>query len=603
MALFPKCTFQVLVSGGAVVPGEKLQGELVILAPEPVPRATSVELVFESVVWVGYGSGKSRRVVRRPVWLAPFQVPLHLDPLPAGEQRFPFAVDVPSWLPPGLRGNDCGVEHAIAVRLDVDWAVDPKLRLTPAVVLPPRTGRRASLTRRSPPSFHTSLVLEVTLASSVLGVDEPLRGHIALRSGHEARFDAIELSLLSVAVMVLGQGDLREGPATSLRIPADALRSGEAVPFHIPPSPHMLPTFTTRFIDHYPILRVRADVPWASDPSFDLPLTLLPAGSTLEGETEPTVVGGERLRRLATAMAEATGLRVGRAPLLVEGAAGGVTLRLVDAPREGALGVDLDVTFPDVELGIDFRQLGLLDGFRASPLLPATLRDRYLLRCSPVDARAAVDDHAVRELLALMLLDLDGASELRVSDHHLGVHFRLPDDGGERMVALARASLAKAQQIQRAIAQLPFPAALLAARPAWEATASEQGGTLVPTGPTLHGLVLRARVVTGDERAVTLSIRTVWGAAGESTHVELDLRAAPVPKAAWRDVESAAPSELLRAVRAVFASTHIVSQGDGATLERPEATADPRALLSAVGSFFDWVLEVRGERRVDAPYR
>jgi hypothetical protein len=114
---------------------------------------------------------------------------------------------------------------------------------------------------------------------------------------------------------------------------------------------------------------------------------------------------------------------------------------------------------------------------------------------------------------------------------------------------------------------------------------------------------MRARVLTGEERLVTLSIRTVWTKSGPSTSVDLDLRAARLPKGAWAELESDSPSDRLRAVRAVFPSVHVRSQGDGATLERPEATGDPRALLSAVESFFGWVLDARGERRVDAPYR
>jgi len=56
-------------------------------------------------------------------------------------------------------------------------------------------------------------------------------------------------------------------------------------------------------------------------------------------------------------------------------------------------------------------------------------------------------------------------------------------------------------------------------------------------------------------------------------------------------------------VRALFPSAHVMAQGNGATLDRPEWTPDPRALLSAIETFFEWVLEARGERRQDLPYR
>jgi hypothetical protein len=226
MALFPRCSFKVLVSGGRVVAGTRLEGILVVEAPEPIPRAEHIELVFRSSARAGYGSGKNRRVVTRNMWVAPFRVDVHASPMPAGEHRFPFAVDVPAWLPPGLSSNDCGIDHAIEVRLDVDWALDPKERVVPLIVAAPREGRRAALTTRSYPGFHDAIVVEVTLASSVIAHDEPLCGHVALRSGHEARFDAIDLSFLGVATVTMGQGDTRAGGSSSIRIPAEALRGG-----------------------------------------------------------------------------------------------------------------------------------------------------------------------------------------------------------------------------------------------------------------------------------------------------------------------------------------------------------------------------------------
>jgi len=63
------------------------------------------------------------------------------------------------------------------------------------------------------------------------------------------------------------------------------------------------------------------------------------------------------------------------------------------------------------------------------------------------------------------------------------------------------------------------------------------------------------------------------------------------------------PSDRLRGLHAVLPSAHVLSEGMGATLERPEWTPDPRALLPAIEMFVGWVLDARGERRADLPYR
>jgi hypothetical protein len=604
MALFPDCSFQVTLPGGVFVPGTRVDGTLVVLAPEPIPRAEHVDLVFRSIAWAGYGGGKSRSVVRRTMFDAPLHVDLAAKPLPAGRHEFPFSIDVPAWLPPNYRGNDCGIEHLITMRLDVDWAVDPLAKLVPLIAVLPREGRRAALTARSPAGFHESIVLEVTLASAVIRHDEPLVGQVALRSGHAARFDAIELLLAGNARIAMGRGDRRRAGGSMIRIPADALRGGEAVPFQFPANQHFPPSFRSSFIDHDVVLTVSADIAWATDPSFDLLLDVLPVGSTIVGDTSTSIVGGQRLRRIAAAMAQTTGLHEGRAPMLVEGnVAGPVAVRISDAPRSGALGVDVDIVFPDVELGIAFRPLGVLEGFRTSPLLAGILADRYLLRCAPSDARPPVDDVPLSMFVRRLLADAEGADEIRFSDHHLGLHIPIPNDELPRMVDIARAAHAKAKAIADAIGTLPFPASLSAGRPAWQATSVEQSAFLVPTGPSLHGLVFRARVLAGEERTISASLRTRWTKDGPTIHVDVDLRNAPLLKAAWAELESEAPSERLRAVRALFPSSHVLAQGNGATLDRPQWASDPRELLSAIETFFDWVLDARGERRSDLPYR
>jgi hypothetical protein len=604
MALFPKCSFEVLVSGGVLRPGTRVEGVLVVTAPSPIPRAESIELVFESVAWAGYGGGKNRSVDRRVMFRAPLHVEIPSGLLGAGTHRFPYAIDLPNWLPPAYQGSDCAIEHTLEARVDVDWAIDPVVKMYPRIELAPREGTRLPMTTRSPLHFHESIVLEVTLASTVIAHDEPLTGQVALRSGHDARFDAIELTMAGAARIVMGLKDRRLGGGSMIRIPAQALRSGEAVPFQFAPNPHLLPSFRSSFIDHEVLLTVKVDIPWSADPSFPLMLDVLPPGSTVHGGAGASVVGGERLRRIAGAMAESTGLREGHAPTYVEGdVAGPVHVRVSDAPRDARLGIDVDIVFPDVELGIDFSALGMLEGFRSSPLLSAELGSRYLLRCGKNDGRAPTGDTALARFLGILLGDITKDLDVRVSDHHLGIHVPIPNDELPRLIEIARTAHARAKAIADGIAALPFPPLVGTARAAWQATAAEHKALLVPTGPSLHGLAFRVRVLDGEERAISASIRTRWTKDGPTTHVDVDLRNAPLPKVAWAELSSEAPSERMRAVRALFPSAHVMAQGTGATLDRPEWTPDPRALLPAIETFFEWVLEARGERRQDAPYR
>ena len=585
------------------MPGTRVEGTLELVVPEPIPRAERIDLVFKTDAWAGYGSGKNRRVETRTIFLSPLRVALpHGVPLAAGSHRFPFAVDLPPFVPPALAGQDCGIKHGIDVRLDVDWAFDPTGAVLPDVRLPPGEGARMPLVTRTPPSFHDRIVLEVTMPSStlVLGADRA-EGQVALRAGAEARFDAVLVSVASLSTIRMARGDQRRGLMATTRIPAAMLREGKTVRFAIPLD-QFPPTFRSGFIDHDLALIVTADIPWGFDPELVIPLHVFPRGSTLTGAAGAAPIGSERIRRHAAAMASATGLAPGRnAPLLVEGSVGPVHVRLDDAPADGQLGVTASFTFPDVELACLFRPLGVLDGFRESPLLPSPLGNRFLLRVEPRPGRPAFDEQSVAPFFEAALGGLAAADEVSFGDHHLRLHLRLPNDGSAEMIALAEATCARARFIGEAIKGLPWPQPALASAPAWQAIAAEESAVLVPSGPSLHGLGLASRILGGEVRTMRFAIRTEWRKGGPFTRVDVDLREASLPKAAGRELEDGS-SDRLRAVHATFPDT-IALATDHLTLERPGLTADPRTLWSALEALLDWVLDVRGERRAQHAYR
>jgi hypothetical protein len=602
MALFPSCTFRVLQSSQVVVSGSRLEGTLEVDVPDDIPRAEQVQMFFRSKAWAGYGGGKNRTVVRREMFLAPMRVDLPEGAaLAKGTHRYPFALDIPPWLPPGFSGPDCAVEHQLEARIDVDWAIDPKTKYRPTVMFPPSRGsRRAPATIRSPPGFHDDLVLEVSLASTVIAQNEGLAGSIALRSGHAARFDAVVLTYQGVATIAMGRGDRRPASGLTLRIPAEQLRSGQSVPFHFTGIEAVMPSFRNGFIDHEVVLKVAVDISWAIDPTFEVLLQVLPYGSIVYGDAHALAVGGERLRQFSLAMAQATGLAEGRPPTFIEGPIGPAFVHVSDGPRDGRIGVEVDIAFPDVALGIVFRRLGVLEAFRTSPLLPAPLDAQYLLRTEPPgEGRPSMGDDALRLFFQAALGDLKNADEVRFSDHQLGMHFPIANDDTELMLQVARFAQFKAKSLVEAITHLPFPEGTAHARPAWQSTATRESAFLVPSGPSLHGLVLRARILGGEERWLGATLRTTWQDGAPATHIDADLRGAPLPRDAAAELER---GERLDAVRATFPTLEAHSP-EHVTLERPGFTEDPRTLLPALEAFFFWVLESRRERRANQPYR
>jgi hypothetical protein len=609
MALFPECKFQVFLTNGEMTSGRRVEGVLELEVPEPIPRAEHVDLSFRSRAWAGYQAGNSRWVIQRNI----FYTILHVDlpvgkALAAGRHRYPFTFDMPPWVPPTFAGNDCAIQNTIVTRLDVEWAKDPALEMVPRVVCSPGEAVVTPLVTRSHEGFHESLVIEVTLESSIIVEGQPIVGRLAVRGGHGARFDAIELTLQSLARITMYRGDVRRSPASmKVRIPDDVLRRGESVPFVVMPYAATPCTFQSGFIDHAMTLDVSVDIPWASDPKFTIPVFVHPAGTRLyanpAAQKASAVVGSDRLQLLASYMAQASGLRPGRLPTLVEGRIGSVDVRIIDSARAGRLGLDVELVFPDLEIGVVFRTLGFLDG--QSALVPEPLRGKYVVRFAPIDARPRLEDERLAGLVHSVLAGLETVEELRFSDHYLGYHVPLENDQSDYLQAIARAVCAKAKALAAATAALPFPsaAAVLAAAPAWLATSAEQSAALVPTGPSLHGLVFKSRVLGGEERVLFASMRTVWRKEGPATVVDLDLRGMPFPPEALQAISTASPAvEGLLAVREVFPSVHATTT-EHAVLERAELTADPRSLFVGIEAFVAWLLDVRGERRADVPYR
>jgi hypothetical protein len=533
------------------------------------------------------------------MFVAPLELPVREHILRAGTHRLPFAIDLPPWMPSGYQGNDCGIVHRLETRLDVDWAIDPKETLEPPIVMSPREGVRMPVVERSPPGFHDSIVLEVSLASGVFAADEPLTGQIALRAGRDARFDAVVITLESVATVTMGRGDQRRRPVNEVRLPSDGLRAGEPIPFRFLPDYRVTPSFRNPFIDNSIWLTMRVAIPWSRDPEFFVPLIVLPAGSKLHGDASYTPVGSQRLRLAAAAMARETGLAEGRTPILVEGTLGPVRLRVSDAPRDGKIGVEAEFVFPDVELGTAFRPRHALDGFRESSLLTGRLAERFFLRAK-LDEQTKRDVGTLASFFGVVLTGLEEADELRLSDQHLAAHFILADDDPSKMANLAAFLRHKAQQIAEAIERLPFPPNVAESLSTWRAAAVEQGAYLIPTGPSIHGLKFGAALLDGSVRSIGVAIRTAWTKAGPLTRMEIDLLGASVPDAACDEFEKGT-GELVEVIRKAFPAVQV--HGGSASLERRGFTADPRATFGAVESFMSWLLAARGERHARAPYR
>lgn len=593
MSLFPTCRFELLLQEGTLVAGTTHHAYLRVVAPVAIERAEHLFISFHTEAVAGYGSGKNRSVVSRTIFVMPFKVDIPPGGFPAGDYRYPIALNVPEWLPPNFTGPDCHVRTHADVRLGVDWAVDPTASFPVPVRPGPRSGVRTPVSIRSPRGFHQAVTLEVSMPSSSLLVDEAVSGTVLLRSGRDSKFDAVVLCLELAARVRMGNDDVRVTDLARVRISKEALLSGAPVPFLFP-SLGGATTALNHWISLEPRLSVSLDVPWAFDPQFSVPLDVYPIGSELR---DPAALGGlsvDRLARVAAEVAEATGLTPGRPPCLVAGSVGMVRFAVFDSPEGGRMGALGSFSFPDLDLALDFHPIGLLEGFRGENLLPPGLARRYVVRSH----EQRLPRSLLEAFFARVLQGLEDHLEFHMTDHDMRIRGEIPQDDTRTFVAFTEAVREKARLLDIAIRELPFPAALTGAEAAWVSCARAEGATLVPHRPAIIGAQRVVRLALGEPRVFDVSLSTHWRKSGPTTRLDLSLGDLELPKNA-ADALGATP---LPAVRARFSSVtfgvggHLVAEGDG-------VTRTPADLMPAADALIDFLLDLRGDRRNEGPYR
>lgn len=593
LGLFPKCEFK-LTQDGPLRAGGVTRGNVELVLPEATPRADHLDIVFTTTVKAGYGSGKGRHVEQREMFTQPFRVDVP-GGLAAGTHRFAFDLHLPAELPSAYQGNDCSIEHRVDLRLDVDWAVDPTASFVPVVAMAPRRepAHRTPIVVRSPDAFHEAIVLEVLLDSTTVVRGEAITGQLALRTGHAADFDSVILQLVHGAGVAMYRNDLRSRVARELVVSANDLRRG--VPFRFTfPTRELPPSNRNGFLDLWSTLQVSLNLSWwSANRTFAIPLDVLPVGSLVaDGGPAPTAVGSMRLGAIAAELARATGLRLGKQPVLVEGADGMVKMALEDASRGSEFAALHVFTYPDLALGLRSRPRGILPARRS--LAPAELAEEWTIACAD-DA----PKEAVGKLAATALASALGIESLYVSDRRLSFRQRLVADAPESWLDATRRLQMRAREIARAIAELPArdPGSL----PAWERAARVENAFLLRHVPSLAEVRRTARTHTGEERSLVATLSTRHGEDGTTTRLEIDLDA-DVPADAVKHLHEGDTDELARALLAAFTSVDVPTPRR-VIAETAGFTADPEPVLALLDSVLAWSMKARGERRVDAPYR
>jgi hypothetical protein len=624
MSLFPSCSFELLVANGALRVGAENECQLVLRTHERIERARAISVDFRNGAWMGFGSGKQRSVARHVLHSSSLQLQLPDTGLPAGESHYPLRLVVPASQLMSYEGEDCATTVQLRVNLDVDWAVDPHTTFSPTLVFVPQRVEARPIAFRTDRNFHDKFLVELTLDSAVVAHADQLVGAIALRGGNLERFDALTLTLAStMALRRPGHAELttRVRDVADIRIDAERLQAGATVPFSFPIGPAYPPNMHASAAMLGNLLRVTIEVPWAADPSFHVPLEVLPRGSAVVRGYAAPAIGISRVVNLArelsaqfdSAPVESTQIfRIGR---------GVVVASLQDASNHAQLGLTHRLDFPELGLGMRAERFGMLSGFRKSTLLPPGLNTDYQIDWGD-GLGVGTPELKTAELLVKGLTESLGAcAQFSLSDHHVSWFY--PYHGGELPFATATAKKLQllAEYADRLIMDLlPLKSSddsLQAYRRCAETLGAcarplaPDAPLFVPSRPAILGIRNTYRVGGGEIRGFVAHIDTKWRVEGllreRVAYTQLALVAEGFDFCLPADVRKlpASVTNLPTPVSVVFgngahaewlSASHLVVSGD-AWLH------DPCVLLAILDPLADWALELRGERRVNAPYR
>lgn len=573
MSVLPHCTFELQLDEPVLVSGTRTRARLVLGANQPIPRAERLMVAAQSLATAMVGSGRNRTSLRRTLWNSSFEFPMPSGGLPAGKHVYVFDLDVPASLGAAFRGEDCAREHALWVRLDVDWAVDPTASFPLSIVAAPVSTAVRPLLHRSAPSFAEDFLVDLSLESDVLVWGQPLRGEVAVRTTQEKKCKHLRLQLASRDTVFLdGASDVRRKTRSELRIAMSELSEGRRVRFTLPFDSRLSVTHQDGSLDSEVELIYALDLGWSLHDA-SIPIQVLPQGSKLEGAAQIQPLHERHLRR---------------------GNTGVVRTQVTEAPRDGKLGAEVLLELPDLDLGIRFRELGLLDGFTTSPLLPPAMAHRYRLRTdSPLEASLQT------ELFDALLgaLDAEDATSLQqnevvLDDRTLRYHLTLQQD--EQFALVERGAHERSKRALQVISSWPFSPRLAEQETVWRTVAAQAGALLLPHRPAIVGLSFSLRTQLGAPREFPYEIRTHREELELLVHVaELD--------GTFRARGELGTSPMLASLR----EEATLDWGSAWTLRvrAPWRRFDPRRAVAAVETLAAWVMHARGEAVIGSPYR
>lgn len=506
--------------------------------------------------------------------------------LSEGEHRFEAHFTVPVDAPGSYTGVMTTIRYEVRLHVSIPWW--PDLRETYELLVEPHgevrpPPRPASATSKG--SSGTPFI-EVSLTDTTFAPNDEVNGAFAAGNLGRDMGDGVEVSLVGLeqarcSGRVFRAEQTRHNVPTVFQVP----RSGREAPFRFRVPKDATPSFQSETCKLEWSLSATLRLSSGGAVTTTLPVVIGRHAGGRAGAGKRPEIGAVRWRAGWSAAGEAYGMSVEPDHLCLAGARGDVKVQIVVEESDDEAALAATFTYPSVMLGL-----------RVTPQLIVMLPTPLEVMFSGYRIEHREHEQALSLLGGRVHEALDGVKLVSADDTSVVV--RAPVAGYDRdsIAPFVRQAATIAAALASAIDQVPAPASMRDALPAWRAFAAATGGRLTPGAMVLQGANVDDAV---------FEVRTVLGPDGDPKRTRVAMRIdPPLPLRGPIDATSAelppGGRELVEVLRAAVA--HLEIRPKALAIELPGGTMDPAALRPRMIEMLVLARRLRGDRS-PGPYR
>lgn len=521
--------------------------------------------------------------------------------LTCGEHRIASSFHIPETAPASYESSHTSIAYQLDVQVLIPWWPDrleryrvPLRPLPPAPAPAPTPGLFCN--RPGGPQGR-SLYMEASLESTRVALGGVVHGAVSLSNLESNRVRRVEVAfVVRERPLVKSELSTLEVARYSSVLVDGAPQESHPVRFALR-VPHAAPAaFQSQLVEVYWVLEIRAVIAWGTDEVIQVPMEVhAPAPVTAGSPSQPLAhlppVGQERRALVWSMSAAQMGFDNDAERERMSGAVGPMRMSVALEQRDAGLHRVATLAWPALGLDVhvaEKRWMDFADGLslRLSPLSP--FAKRFVVRGREQAQVLALLDEAVRDMLV-------GFDQVALDDEGAQLASAGAANSVDELNVFLTQALAAARALERAMGEVPPPAAMAPFCEAWREFATRVKGRFE---------IGRLFVHDGSFEGERVEAGTEWSEGGAPASTVLRLRlGALLERPIDLNDTSTLPAVAMSSLRRLMGSTLALRVGPDvveSVLAAP--CADPRTLEPTLAAMAALARALRGVG-TSGPYR